>query len=107
MLRSDATWPSAASRRLGAFTVCPFLVSPAPHFLEHVAEQRPLTERVVERDVRVRRSSNHLLGIRRFVDSRYGVPSSGIANVLMSSAERENGLSPAKRIRYQYTNKKS
>src|SRR5262249_22693452 len=33
--------------------------------------------------------------------------SSAIANVLMSSAECENGLSPANRIMYQYTNMKS
>lgn len=40
--------------------------------------------------------SNHCLGIRFLVDSRKSRPSTDIAKVLMSSAECENGLSPAK-----------
>src|SRR5690606_4617317 len=52
-------------------------------------------------------SSNQRLGMVRLVLRRYSPPSMAIARVLMSSAEKLNGLRPTKRIRYQYTNRKS
>src|SRR5687767_9398257 len=52
-------------------------------------------------------SPNHDFGMFFLVASRYEHPRATIAAVLMSRAECEKGLSPANRMRYQYTNMKS